>query len=352
MATMSTSFILQRARTLRPGCFAAVMATGIAAIDADQHGMEWLARVLFALNVAMFACLLVLLLVRCAVFRREITADFQDPRRGVGFFTLVAAAAVLGSQSLLLDPGRNAAWALEGFAALVWIGLIYLFFFVAMTRPVKSDPTHGVDGGWLVAVVATQAVAILATLLATAPTWHPELLFGALCLFLLGGALYLLIITLVVYRMVFLALHAHDFTPPYWINMGALAISTLAGSLLVSRTADGSALFGLLPFVKGFTLLFWATASWWIPLLAILWLWRHLWKRVPLRYDPAVWNIVFPIGMYTVATFELAHALQLDFLPTVSAVGVYINLAVWAIVAVGFIARAFQVARRRTRHGP
>lgn len=339
------SSIRQQARDLRPGCFAAVMATGIASIDAGQHGMIWIARALFALNVAMFAWLLALSLLRLACFRRAMAADFLDSTRGAGFFTFVAAAGVLGSQCLQVVPVRPLAWSLELAAAIVWLGLIYLFFAATITRPIKPDLKHGINGGWLVAVVATQSLAVLATLLTGASTDDTGLLFVALCLYLLGAALYLLIITLVVYRMVFFSMQAQEFTPPYWINMGALAISTLAGSLIVSRMPGTSPLLDLIPFVKGFTLFFWATASWWIPLLAILWIWRHLWQRVPLSYDPADWNIVFPIGMYTVATFELAHALRLDFLLAIPAFGVYINLLVWAVVAVGFLTHAIRGAR-------
>lgn len=342
-------FIQQQARRLHPGCFAAVMATGIASIDAGQHGMAWIAHALLALNALMFAWLLALSLLRLARFRYAIVTDFLDPVRGAGFFTFVAAACVLGSQCLQVVSLRPAAWLLELAAAIAWLVLIYPFFAAAITRPIKPELMHGINGGWLVAVVATQALAVLATLLTTTARSDTGLLFTALCLYLLGGALYLLIITLVVYRMVFFPMRAYEFTPPYWINMGALAIGTLAGSLIVSQMPDASPLADLIPFVKGFTLFFWATASWWIPLLALLWIWRHLWQRVPLRYDAADWNIVFPIGMYTVATFELGHALGLSFLLAIPAVGVYLNLLVWALVAAGFVAHAARGAAGKER---
>lgn len=115
--------------------------------------------------------------------------------------------------------------------------------------------------------------------------------------------------------------------------MGALAITTLAGSLFVLHAPDPGPLARLVPFVEGFTLFSWATASWWIPLLLLLEVWRHLWRHVPLRYEVDDWDIVFPIAMYTVGTFELARALDLDFLLAIPAVGVYISLLAWVIVA-------------------
>ena len=77
-------------------------------------------------------------------------------------------------------------------------------------------------------------------------------------------------------------------TPPYWINMGAVAITTLAGSSLLLQSDRWSFLVMLRPFLAGFTLFFWATATWWIPLLVILGVWRHLVRRFPLRYDPSI----------------------------------------------------------------
>jgi hypothetical protein len=51
--------------------------------------------------------------------------------------------------------------------------------------------------------------------------------------------------------------------------MGAVAISTLAGTLLVSNAPQLPLLTTLFPFLLGLTLLFWATATWsryWLPL--------------------------------------------------------------------------------------
>ena len=55
-----------------------------------------------------------------------------------------------------------------------------------------------------------------------------------------------------------------------WINMGAMAIATLAGVSLVHEANRLPLLTELLPFLKGVTLLFWTTATWWIPLLLAL----------------------------------------------------------------------------------
>jgi tellurite resistance protein TehA-like permease len=128
--------------------------------------------------------------------------------------------------------------------------------------------------------------------------------------------------------------------------MGAVAISTLAGALLVLAAPSWHVIGELLPFVKGLTLMFWATATWWIPMLVILGVWRHGYRRFPLRYDPLYWGAVFPLGMYTVCTFRLSQALDVPHLMAVPRVFVYIALAAWALTFIGLVNQGVRGLRR------
>jgi tellurite resistance protein TehA-like permease len=61
-------------------------------------------------------------------------------------------------------------------------------------------------------------------------------------MFLLGCMLYLPLITLIFYRFTFVNVMSAQLTPPYWINMGAVAITTLAGARLILAAASWSLL--------------------------------------------------------------------------------------------------------------
>jgi tellurite resistance protein TehA-like permease len=70
-------------------------------------------------------------------------------------------------------------------------------------------------------------------------------------------------------------------------------------------------------------------------MLVILGVWRYVYKRFPLRYDPLYWGAVFPLGMYAAATREMNLALGYEFLWGVPEVFLYIAIAAWAVAFVG-----------------
>jgi hypothetical protein len=61
--------------------------------------------------------------------------------------------------------------------------------------------------------------------------------FAALAYYLLGTMLYVLLSALILFRWVFRPMHPAEMGAPWWINMGAVAIATLAGARLMARTA-------------------------------------------------------------------------------------------------------------------
>ncbi len=324
---------------LPPAYFALVMATGIVSIAARDFDLPALALALFAFNLAAYAALVLLTGLRMLRYPRLFFADMTDHRLGPGFFTAVAASCILGTQLLLLAHSLAGATLFFILGIALWLGLTYTIFTAFTVKQHKPPLEEGINGAWLIAVVATQSIAVLASLIARhwPQPYRLEFNFFALSMWLWGGMLYIWVISLIFYRYSFFPFSPGDLTPPYWINMGAMAISTLAGARLVENTPDAPFLASLLPFLKGFTVFYWATGTWWIPMLLVLGVWRHIVQRFPLRYDPLYWGAVFPLGMYTVATREMAAALDLPFLAPLLVVAFAAALAAWTLAFVGLV---------------
>jgi tellurite resistance protein TehA-like permease len=97
----------------------------------------------------------------------------------------------------------------------------------------------------------------------------------------------------------------------------------------------------------------WAFGTWWIPLLVVLGFWRHIRRHWPLSYDPALWSVVFPLGMYSVATLTFSKVTRIAFMAPLSRFMLWVALAGWLVVAAAFVswlwraARSAPAARRR-----
>ncbi len=346
---MNQSKLSEAAANLFPGYFALVMATGIISIAAFQLNMKPIAWALLGVNVIAYAVLGFLLLIRLVRFFPRIKADLTDHARGPGFFTIVAGTSVLGSQLVIVLGEFRVAAVLWIIGVLLWVLIMYTFLAAVTVQEEKPPLETGISGTWLLTTVATQSISVLGTLLADHfGSYRTVLLFFTLCMFLLGCMLYLLLITLIFYRFTFVKLTTVTLTPPYWINMGAVAITTLAGARLIIAAPGWELLSEMLPFLKGFTLFFWTAGTWWIPLLVILGIWRHIKKHFPLVYDPLYWGMVFPLGMYTVCTLQLAKAIAFDPLMLIPRYFVFVALLAWLVVFAGFLHSLLRKAPART----
>ncbi|MCC6215804.1 MAG: tellurite resistance/C4-dicarboxylate transporter family protein [Polyangiaceae bacterium] len=343
----------ERISTMHPAYFALSMATGIVSIAGHLLGLADLSAALFWINLVAYVALWGATGARALLFRREFVADWSSHQRAPGFFTPVAATCVLGSQFALLRGLPDVAFALWVVAVVLWVIATYTVFVALSVREDKPALEQGINGGWLVGVVATQAICVLGTaVLPERVSDRDAALFVLTAFWLAGGMLYIWLISLIFYRYTFFRLGPTDVMPPYWINMGAVAISTLAGASLLGAAGDSSFMAGILPFVKGFTVLYWATATWWIPLLVVLGIWRHVVRRVPIQYDPLYWGLVFPLGMYSVCTWKLVQAFELGFLVWVARGFIVAGIVAWLLAFSGWATRLLQLLVLALRSRP
>lgn len=321
---------------LPPGYFALVMATGIIATAAAQQDIDWLAESLYAVAAGAYVVLLVLAAVRLARFPRRVADDLTSHARGFAFLTAVAATNVLGGASVAVHGWWDLARVLWWFGVVLWGVLLYSALFAVVLRGPKPGLSSGINGTWFLVTVATESVAVLgAVLLLDRPS--DTLAFACIAAFTLGVVTYLIVMTMVFLRWTFQELEPTEADPPAWIAAGAVAITVLAGSNLLVARSGSARIERLAPFIEGVVTLAWATATFWFPLMIAIGAWRHVLRRVPLRYSPAYWSLVFPLGMYAAATYNMRIAVELEALGWVPKVALGIALAAWTATAVGLV---------------
>jgi tellurite resistance protein TehA-like permease len=332
-------------RGLHPGYFALVMATGIISTGTFLLGPPWLSRALLAVASAGLVILSAALVIRLARFRAAVAADVRAPDRVFGFFTIVAGINVLGLR--LAAAGHPLATAiLAGLAAAVWLVLTYGVPASLLLARARDSVLGGVNGGWLLWVVSTQSLSLAAsTLIPAWPSQSGLLAPVAVGLWSVGLVLYLLLVSLIMLRWLTVAMTPETLGPPYWILMGATAISVLAGAKILGLSAALPAVRATAGFVEGFSFALWAFGTWWIPLLIVLGFWRHVRHHWPLTYEPTLWSVVFPLGMYSVATLAFGKAARLGFMEPLARFMLWVAVGAWVMVAAAFLAR---LARRPT----
>ena len=334
---------------LAPGYFAAVMATGIISLALLLHGHLSLSRVFFGVAIALYAVLIVAYLGRLVVFPRRVWADLTDARQVFGYFTFVAGTDVLGTR-FAVDGTDGVALGLGVLGVSAWIVLMYLILMVLLFH--NREPIEkAINGGWLIATVSCESLAVLGAAVAAAlPRAQIGVTFVAYAFWSLGVLLYLIFIAMIMYRFFFFGVTARDLSPPYWINMGAMAITTVAGSRLVLYPHAPAFLVAIRPFVQGLTIMLWAWGSWWIPFLILIGLWKYGVWRAPIAYEPGLWSIVFPLGMYTVACETLGRLKGLQLVQGLAPPFLWIAVAAWCAVAALFLWRWVRPRQPRSAH--
>ncbi|HEX2894963.1 MAG TPA: tellurite resistance/C4-dicarboxylate transporter family protein [Marmoricola sp.] len=335
---------------LTPGYFALVMATGIISVGLELESIDGLSEVLLVVCATAFVVLVVLTAWRFASYRPDVVEDFTDPSRGFGFFTFVAGTNVLGVR-LGLEGAHSATALLLVVAGLAWLGLGYIVPWTAVLGRQERPVLATANGTWFIWVVASQSVAIAAaTIEPVYESGRRELAVLAIVSWSVGCFLYAAAGIMVALRLMLYEFGPAELTPPYWVAMGALAITVLAGARIVEM-ADAPMVAVTRDLIAGLAVVFWAFATWLIPVLVAAGWWRHVRRRVPLRYEATLWSIVFPLGMYAVAGIYLGRA---DHLPVVEAIGraeLWVALAAWAATFVAMCVHLLRTVARRAAVG-
>lgn len=290
---------------MRPDAFAAVMATGIVSIAAADHGFDVVSEIL----IVVAAVTLPVLMVTMARAWREF--DMRDPNVTLALFTYVAACAVVGAR---LAEHRIVLWVLAGMALQGWLSLMPLAV-RSMWRHRWTGLRDRAHGGWELAAVATSGLSIVCAEL--------DVVFWAVVFWVLGISVYVVLTGLVLWRVRHDASSPELIHPDMWILMGGIAIATLAGDhlhriLMPGPIADG---------VRAVTVATWIVATAWIPVLVY----------VAVRRSVGLgWPAVFPLGMYSSATYAMAAETGWRWFVAISLTFCWIAFAAWLVALLRF----------------
>jgi tellurite resistance protein TehA-like permease len=321
---------------LNTGYFATVMATGIISIALLFSNYFVLSKVFFYIALSAYIILIIIYASRMLYYPREVWADLRNANRVFGYFTYVAATNVLGARFAFASQ-YNIALVLGVVGVVCW-GVLTYYVLMFLLFYNQQPASKVLNGTWLLTTVATESVADLASTLASFVTeYHTWLLFLSYVFWSVGIVLYLIFIALIVNQFFFHTINPSDLNPPYWINMGAVAITTLVGTRLILYPESTQFLIFVQPFVQGFTMLLWAWGTWWIPFLALMFLWKYMIFKQPFVYDPSLWSAVFPLGMYTAATYTLSNVQGLHMLHAVIPLCLWVSVTAWTLVAMIFL---------------
>lgn len=329
---------IEIAQALPPSAFAVVLATGIVSVASRQNGFMGLAWALFAANAVIYLSIASLSVINLVFHPRHVADSLARHNTSAGYFTLVAGTSVLGEQFTLLMRSHMISLIFYFLSVASWVIVTYAFFLILSLKRRKPEFSDAINGGWLLAVVANQSTVILGeTIVFRFPDHASSLMmFTDMILWLFGIALYVLLITLILYRVIFFTVvPAENKNYLYWINMGAMAISTLAGTWLITNGASSALLASLRPFIEGVTLLCWSTATWWIVYLCGLSLWQMAYQG-GVAYSASVWSVVFPLGMYAVSTGRLAAVMALPFIRGIAEAFFGIAMLAYLFSVLGF----------------
>lgn len=312
---------------LSPGCFALVMATGVVSGGLRLDGWQAVSDVVLWIGIVTFAGLLVATVWRLVRYRAEVVADELNPARSFAFFTVSAGADVLANR-LALGGHLGVAAVLLAVGFVMWLLLGYALPLVLIARHGLRPALAGADGTWFLWVVGAQSIVVAITALpGSRAAWLEPIAVIAWCV---GVVLYLAVAVLVLGRLFAYPVRPRQLTPSYWVFMGATAISALAGARLLHWTSS-PLITAITPMVPGLSVLLWAFGTWTIPALVLQSVW---WEeaRPPLLYEPGLWSVVFPVGMYGVASHELGAVLHVRWMAGLGTEVIWAGAALWLLV--------------------
>lgn len=330
-SSMSITIDRTLLKNMSPANFAFVMATGIVSTIFFMNGWLHLSQLFLFIGLFGYLALICFFTARLVLFGKEILQDLRNIQKMFKYLTFSAGSNTLAVSSLLLGYDEIG-WILSvvGISStLILTYTLFCSFFFHVQASIQA-----ISPFWLLLPIACNSCGIAITTL-----WNHEVishtffLLLAFCFWTFGVFIYVIFMTLNIFRMLFFPFKGQDMDLCYWTCMGAAAIAVVDGCQFILAHHPPLFFNAIKPFMEGMVLFLWGWGTAWIPILCLMVVLKYTYFKLPFQYQTSLWAMVFPMGMYTAANDLLSVSLHLDFLKSLALVWLWIAFLTWCLVA-------------------
>ncbi|WP_414444847.1 TDT family transporter [Burkholderia sp. 22PA0106] len=318
---------LENIRQFTPNWFAVTMGTGVVflvlnALPGASPLKPLLAGWLWRIDIALYALFAAMFVGRLVLFGETVRPMLRHPIQSLFLGTLPMGLAPIVNGIVLFggahdgNTATSVAFGLWGFDAVlsvaVAVGVPYLVF------TVQEHSLERLTAALLLPIVAPEVAASSAAVLA--PHLNVEtarwVVGAGYVLWAISVPLAFSILTIVLFRLVIHKLPHRELGVTSFLTLGPIGTGALGLITLGHAAAQafaGTALQSVAAVARDVgvlgALLLWGAGLWWLA-CALLFMWRY--RREGLPFNLGWWGFTFPIGVYTLATFNLAHVTGFD----------------------------------------
>ncbi|CAE6457775.1 unnamed protein product [Rhizoctonia solani] len=366
MAHTKHNAVMHSIRNFSPVWFAVNMGTGAVSMllhnfpYGSQPVLHGFSIAIFILNVCLFGLFCILSAIRYIKYSGTFELMYKHPVQSLylgcfpmGFSTLINSSLNAYQTYGLTDNFLYALWGLWWLDSILALAVYFLMLYIMVTR--QDHSIKALTAVWLLPAVTPIVPATTGALLARAilpySTSHATItLFISTMMLFLGLGITFMILPLYVLRLVTEGLPPNTMIISMFLPVGPCGQGGVAfivvGQVFAEMARRGANWNILLtepePWVLigvcgGFFL--WTFGVWWI-LLTIMGIYETFKSQRP-SFAVGFWGMVFPLGVYTSLTWQLAETFDSVFFRTLSAALSIVVFLLWATLAVITVYQAY-----------
>jgi C4-dicarboxylate transporter/malic acid transport protein len=328
-------------RNFAPSWFAAVMGTGVLAVNSFNFGQTYpplhaVGWVVHWCNVGFFLLLIGPWILRWIWYRPAAVAALRHPVTSQFYATIAIALLVLGLQFVLYGHDLRLAAAIWGAGVLLTI----LFGFLAPWVLFTSDQVtlEHVHPGMFIPPVGLTVIPLAGNLLAAQATGVAKEGLLVLDFASLGAGffLWLGLLALTVHAFIIGPPLPGEMVPTVWINLGPIGVSIVS---LIGLVAAAPFVTVKEPIDVG-ALLLWGFGVWWLVMALSMTLHRRVLRDLP--FSLTWWAFTFPLGAFAAASYRLGTLFHLHSVWVVGLLAYALLLVLWSAAFVNTVLGVFR----------